>query len=158
MHSLGVKAPKLLTHFKSKNQRTLILYYITISYKQISKINASLLFIAHVYYKHKGLVFDVYDGLIILDRSMFDNDIKYDKKRNIIYSLSLLLLSSIIIMVTPSVRISINNSILLNKQKRMISVFDKAKTTAGNSEMIERQLLFGLSLGMDEGETFQVSN
>ena len=43
MHSLGVKAPKLLTHFKSKNQRTLILCYITISYKQISKINASLL-------------------------------------------------------------------------------------------------------------------
>ena len=43
MHNLGVKAPKLLTHFKSKNQRTIILYYITISYKQISKINASLL-------------------------------------------------------------------------------------------------------------------
>lgn len=50
MHNLGVKAPKLLTHFKSKNQRTIILYYITISYKQISKINASLL-IEH--YKQK---------------------------------------------------------------------------------------------------------
>ena len=53
-------------HFKSKNQRTLVFYYISIYYKLFLKLNASLLMFYNfdcsgVFYRFKDLAFHRYE-------------------------------------------------------------------------------------------------